>query len=302
MRRSLLSAMLVAALASATLSNAQSAEQLAPRVSKLESEMRAVQRKVFQGNSKDLVPEITASATPDTAAGSPATSPVADLTARVDGLEREVRSLTGNVETLQFKQRQLEEALAKFRADAEYRLGAIEGGNHPAPDAGAAAAVAEPTVATRPGKPVSTKSDIIKPDTAKTDPKLDPAEATWRVAYAPVAAKDWDKAEPALLDYLAANPKAARAPSAQYWLGRSYMAQDKPAQAAKAYLDGYQKYPKSDRGADSLIGLGGALTALKKPDQACKAYNELQAVYGTKLSTSQKDAVTKARATAKCDR
>jgi TolA-binding protein len=79
------------------------------------------------------------------------------------------------------------------------------------------------------------------------------------------------------------------------------MAQGQSAQAAKAFLDGYQKYPKSDRGADSLIGLGGALTALKKPEQACKAYNELQAVYGAKLTASQKDAVAKARTTAKCD-
>ena len=44
-----------------------------------------------------------------------------------------------------------------------------------------------------------------------------------------------------------------------------------------------------------------ALTALKKPEQACKAYNELQAVYGAKLPASQKDAVAKARTTAKCD-
>lgn len=285
-----------------TSASAQTAEQLAPRVSKLESEMRAVQRKVFPGGDKSLVPEITAPAAPAETIGTPATSPVADLTARVDGLEREVRSLTGTVETLQFKQRQLEEALAKFRGDAEYRLSALESGTRSAADA----PVAAPPPAAKPGSKPATKADAAKPDAAKpdaaqADPKLDPVEAAWRQAYAPVAAKDYAKAEPALLDFLAAYPKAPRAASAQYWLGRSYMAQKQPAQAAKAFLDGYQKYPKSDRGADSLIGLGGALTALKKPEQACKAYNELAAVYGAKLTPAQKDAVTKARATAKCD-
>ncbi|HPU14661.1 MAG TPA: tetratricopeptide repeat protein [Polymorphobacter sp.] len=295
----------LAALFAGVPASAQTVEQLAPRVSKLESEMRAVQRKVFPGGDKNLVPEITTpAAAPVETVGSPATSPVADLTARVDGLEREVRTLTGTVETLQFKQRQLEEALAKFRGDAEYRIGALETGARPAAD------VAPPPAA-KPGAKTPAKGDTAKADTvkadagktdaAKTDAKLDPVEAAWRQAYAPVAAKDYAKAEPALLDFLSAYPKAPRAASAQYWLGRTYMAQGQSAQAAKAFLDGYQKYPKSDRGADSLIGLGGALTALKKPEQACKAYNELAAVYGAKLTTSQKDAVTKARATAKCD-
>jgi tol-pal system protein YbgF len=204
--------------------------------------------------------------------------------------------MTGSVEALQFKQRQLEEALAKFRADAEYRLGAIEAGTR----APAAAETIDPAApAAKAAKP-ATKVETPKTD-AKADPKLDPVEAAWRQAYAPVAAKDYARAEPALLDFLSTYPKVPRAASAQYWLGRSYMAQGQSAQAAKAFLDGYQKYPKSDRGADSLIGLGGALTALKKPEQACKSYNELQAVYGARLTASQKEAVAKARTTAKCD-
>ncbi len=305
-RTLLLTAGLAALVAGAPVS-AQTAEQLAPRVSKLEGEMRAVQRKVFPGGDKGFVPEITTpAAAPVETVGTPATSPVADLTARVDGLEREVRALTGTVETLQFKQRQFEEALAKFRGDAEYRIGALETGARPAADAGAVATSTAKPGAKTPAKgdaakADSAKADAAKIDAAKPDPKLDPVEAAWRQAYAPVAAKDYAKAEPALLDFLSTYPKAPRAASAQYWLGRSYMAQGQSAQAAKAFLDGYQKYPKSDRGADSLIGLGGALTALKKPEQACKAYNELQAVYGAKLTASQKDAVAKARTTAKCD-
>ena len=34
-----------------------------------------------------------------------------------------------------------------------------------------------------------------------------------------------------MTDFLAANPKAARASNAQYWLGRSYLAEDQFTQA-----------------------------------------------------------------------
>jgi tol-pal system protein YbgF len=288
-------------------------DTLTPRVTKLEGEMRAVQRKVFPGGAMQTVaPEAVPTPPPPEPGGTPATSPVADLTARVDGLERQLRTLTGDVEALQFKQRQLEDQLAKFRADAEYRLGGLEAGKAPADAAPLSAKPGKPetlkpdtakpdtgkTAATKPG---ATKADAARPDAAKTDPGMEPVEAAWRAAYAPVAAKDYDKAEPALLDFLSTYPKAPRAASAQYWLGRTYMGRSQPAQAAKAFLDGYKNYPKSDRAADSLLWLGNALTALKKPDQACRAYNELETVYGAKLTAAQKDAATKARATAKCD-
>ena len=121
--------LLVLLLANATPVAAQTLEKVEGRVKKLESEMRAVQRKVFPGASKDYFePEITAPAAPATAPGEPAANPLSELGQRVDSLERQMTTLTGQVEETSFRVRQLEAQLAKFKTDAEFRLTTLEGG------------------------------------------------------------------------------------------------------------------------------------------------------------------------------
>jgi len=254
---------------------------LGKRVGKLESEMKAVQRKVFPGGDPrffepEIQPQAPAAAEP---VGNPASAPLTDLTARVGGLELQLRTLTGQVEANQFKLRQVEEALAKFRGDAEFRLTALEGGAKPADTATA------PVDTAPPAKPPAGPMTV---------------EEQWRAAYALVVAKDYPGAETALTDFLAANPKAARASDAQYWLGKTYAAEKSHARAAKAFLDGYQKYPKGPRAGASLLGLAQALIDLKKPEQACRSLNELDSVYGATLTSELKAQSAKARTTAKC--
>ena len=276
---------------------AQPVDDVGKRVGRLESEMKAVQRKVFPGGDpRYFEPEVAVPApAPPEPQGTPASAPLADLNARVGAIEAQLRTLTGQVEADQNKLRLLDEALTKFRGDAEFRLGALEGVARPA--ATAPEATTPPPVAAKPPR------TALKPPPADaTPPTATPAspEAQWKVAYALVSAKAWDDAESALTDFLAAHPKSPRASDAQYWLGKTYAAKKAPAQAAKAYLDGYQKYPKGTRAPDSLLGLSQALIDLKKPDQACRSLNELDAVYGGKLTPALRDSAAKARTTAKC--
>ncbi len=292
MKRAILAMLLIAAPATAQ------DERLDKRVGTLETQMRAVQRKVFPGGDpRYFTPEIApANSAPEEPIGTPSSSALTDLTARVDALERQQRTLTGQVEEAQFKLRQLDEALTKFRGDTEFRLTAIEGPKTAAPAVDYPAATVPDTAPTPPAR-VSPKLPT-KPDVAVTPASV---EDTWRAAYALYVAKDYSRAEAAMQDFLTNNPKVARASNAQYWLGRSYMAQESYAQAAKAFLDGYQKFPKGDRAPDSLLWLGNALAALKKPDQACRSLNELQSVYGETLTPALKSAAAKARKDAKCD-
>ncbi|MGI4880859.1 MAG: YbgF trimerization domain-containing protein [Janthinobacterium lividum] len=294
----------IVALLVAVPAAAQTDPVLNKRVGSLESEMRAVQRKVFPGgDAKFFTPEIAPAPTPVPAqVGTPATSAIVDLTTRVDALERQLRTMTGQIEENQFKLRQLEEGQTKLRGDTEFRLNALEAhapGAAPAPPADQPA---DQAAAAAPPAPFGDKAPAKAPPAAKAAAAT-PAtvEGQWRAAYALYVAKDYAGAEAAMEAFLAANPKAARASNAQYWLGRSYMAQDSHAQAAKAFLDGYQKMPKGDRAPDSLLWLGNALAALKKPEQACRALNELQSVYGDKLTPALKTQATKARSEAKCD-
>jgi tol-pal system protein YbgF len=291
--------LLVALLATACLAHpmAAAAQDIDPvrvekRVGKLESEMRAVQRKVFPGGDpRFFEPEITApAAAPAAAVGTPASAPLVDLSARVGELERQLREMTGAIEANQFKLRQLEEAQTKLRADTEFRLNALEGG-------GAAAAPAAGLAAAAPAKP-NAKPPAATPKPAAATPAT--ADAAWKAAYAVALNKDWPGTETAMTDFIAAYPKSPRIPQAQYWLGRSFAMRDQHAQAAKAFLELYQTAPLSARGPDSLIGLATAMTGLKKPKDACRVLGELESVYGEKLTPAQRTEAKTLGTKAKC--
>lgn len=268
---------------------------LGKRVGKLESEMKAVQRKVFPGGDPrffepEVQPAAPAAAEP---VGNPASTPLTDLTARVAELETQQRALTGQVEANQNRLRLLEESLTKFRGDAEFRLNAIEAGTKPADPAAATADDSAAPPAVKSGR------TPLKPAPEAPSAPVGP-EAQWRAAQALMTAKDYDGAEPALTDFLAKYPKSTHASEAQYALGKAYAAQKQYAEAAKAFLNGYKIYPKGTHAADSLLGLSQALIDLKKSAQACQSLDELDAVYGDKLTPALKAQAAKARTTAKC--
>lgn len=306
----LLASMLFAVLAAAPPVAAQDLDpvRVEKRVSRLESELRAVQRKVFPGGDPryfepEIAPPPAVVAEP---AGTPASAPLVELTDRVGELERQLRTLTGQVEAQGFKLRQIEEAQTRLRGDLEFRLNALEGGAAAGSVPGAAAGAppadpamlppARPGVATRPATvpPTATPPVPAAPATPAT------AEAAWKIAYARVIAKDWPGAEPALSEFIAAWPKSTRIPQAQYWLGRSHGERGQHAEAAKAYLEVYQKSPRSERAPDALIGLAKALIGLKKQPNACRVLDELDSVYGAKLTPNQQADAKAVRGRAKC--
>lgn len=257
------------------------------RVSTIEKELRAVQRKVFPGgDSRFFEAEIQPQQQPATPApGVPASSPVADLGLRVDALEKQIASLTGDVEQNGYRLRQLEEKIDALQA--------------------AATAAATPTdpaglptggiVGATPTGPAATVTTPVVPPAGG-----DTVEAAYRTAYAKVEAKDWAAAEAELKAFVAANPQHRRASHAQYWLGRSYVADGKLNLAAEAFLANYQTNPRGERAPDSLLWLGRTLIDLKKASDACRVLDELNAVYGGNMSSDVRDQATRARATAKC--
>ncbi len=280
------------------------------RVDRLEKEMKAVQRKVFPAGVP-IEAEISRPAAPTITPGSPASSPVADLTARVNALEGQLASLTGATEENSYKLKQLEEAFAKYKADTESRLLAAD---PPAVRPTAAAPVDEPapsrstTTAARPtpapAKPItaspvsearkSAVAAIERPDTG--DAPMD----AYSYGYRLWDGKFYPEAQAQLkatVDKYSASPIASRANNL---LGRAYLDDGKPALASVAFYENYQKRPRGDRAADSLAYLGEALIQLKKPADACKVYAELEQVYGTTLSASLRGMMDKGRTRANC--
>ncbi|WP_112382047.1 tetratricopeptide repeat protein [Sphingomonas sp. NY01] len=293
------------------LPTAVSAQGVEGRVTKLESEMRAVQRKVFpNGAGQYLQPDITASQAPQTAAGVPATSAVADLSSRVTSLEEQLASLTGQIEQNGFRVRQLQEQFEAYKRATDNRLKLVEGGPAPIAPAGESAplegAAVSPPPVRAPGGSASAKpaaaataapvavAGVEKPSTG------DAAEDEYLYGYRLWSAKKYPEAEAQLKKVVATYPKSKRASYAQNLLGRSYLDTGKPSLASMAFYENYKKFPDGERAPDSLLYLGQALTKLNKPADACKVYDELSDVYGAKLSAAMKGQVEAGRSAAKC--
>lgn len=257
---------------------AQSAPDLNSRVTKVEKELRAVQRKVFP-DGQPLEPQIAPPAPVPDLRGTPADSPIADLTARVSGLESQIRELTGQTEQNSHRLRQLEDQVRQLIADAEAR---------------AAAPVAPPTLAPIEEPAGANTAGVERPSTG------DAAEDSYIYGFRLWQAKMYPEAEAELKRVGEKYPKHRRASFAQNLLGRAYLDDGKPALAAVALYDSYKKWPQGERAAESLYWLGQSLTKLKKPADACKVYAEFGDVYGASAAASLKAQVAAGQKQAKC--
>ncbi|MGI4950159.1 MAG: YbgF trimerization domain-containing protein, partial [Janthinobacterium lividum] len=288
---------LAAVLLSATLPCAllpaapAAAQEIGARVGKLESEMRAVQRKVFPGGGGGayLQPDIAPDqAAPERAPGTPASSPVADLSQRVSSLEGQMQSLTGQIEQNQYRLRQLEDQFNAYRRTTDARLAAgVQpaapapgfGPGTPAPDdrrpagddgdassgagspaprslpgrgggrAGAPVTAPVAAAATDPGRAAA----VQKPDTGVAD------EDAYLYGYRLWQAKLYPEAEAQLKQVVTDYPKSKRASYAQNLLGRSYLDDGKANSAATAFYESYKKFPDGERAPDSLYYLASTL-------------------------------------------
>jgi TolA-binding protein len=286
---------------------AQSTGPLDQRVVKLEKEMKAVQRSVFPGGTP-VQPDIVGNTGPAEPTGNAASTPIADLTARIDTLEKGLAALTGQVEQTGYRGRQADEAIKRLEA----RLVTLEGGAAPAPS-GDSAAPADSTPQVAPTSVPRPATAAPKPPTAKADPAHkaalaavempstgDAAEDDYTYGYRLYLAKLYPEAETKLKEFVTKYPTHKRYSYAQNLLGRAYLDEGKPALASVAFYDNYQKAPKGERAAESLTWLGQSLTKLKKPADACKVYDELQDVYGARLAPDLKARAAKGRVDAKC--
>lgn len=286
---------------------AQSGAPLEQRVDRVEKELRAVQRKVFPGGNPGYSePEIAAPPVQQAPIGQGSATPLNELAARIDALERENERLTGQVEQDQHRLGIVSEQAARDRREFDARLKALEASAPPPLVAGDD--VAPPPVRQsaplRRGKPApppkAAPAAEEAPPSAASPSTGDPAEDGYMAGYSLWMEKKYPDAEAALKKVVAKYPKHRRASYAQNLLGRAYLDDGQPATAAEAFAANYQRDPKGERAPDSLYYLGQSLVALKKPADACRVYDEMDSAYGATLSASLKTRETTARKEAKC--
>jgi TolA-binding protein len=294
MRFHLVAMLLMASAAvPATAQRNESAER---RIERLEQELRAVQRKVFP-NGAQVAPEIEPERPAGSQAGVPASSAVADLTARVDSLEAQLRELTGQVEQNGNRLRLVEEGLTRLRDTTGGRLDVLERGSAPA-----AEPVRPSSSSQQPQRPAAADAEDDEPAArpAASTPGDSAAEEAYNAGFRLWEAKRYTEAQKALEGAAKRYPKSKWASWASNLAGRAYLDAGKPATAAKAFLANYQANPKGERAADSLYFLGQALVSLDKPADACKAYDELKEVYGSTMRDWLRQRLPTARTQAKC--
>jgi TolA-binding protein len=306
------------AMAVATAGTAQAQTAVEGRVDRLEREMRAVQRKVFPGGAGQLVePQITPQQD-TTVPGVPATAPLADLIQRVNALEGQLTTLTGQIEQGEHRLRQLEEGFNAYKSATDARLKALEDRAAPAaaPDTlGAGGPEIAPVdvseASSRPSRPApaADKPATPRPSGARAQQLAaverpqsdDPAEDSYLYGYRLWSAKLYPEARRELEVVTTKYPKHRRASYAQNLLGRAYLDAGAPSLAAVAFYENYKKNPNGERAPDSLYYLAQALAKLKKPSsEICKVYTELDQLYGERISAEMKAGVAEGRATHKC--
>lgn len=269
-------------------------KQLNNRLSAIESQMRAVQRQVFPGGDKRFFQPEIAPATANGPGGTGGTgaagaagptdpagaSLLVQLNQRIGDLEQAQRTLTGQLEEVQHRLRQLESRTQAAAADAPPIAppAAAPAAPGAAPAAGVAAPPAAAAAVALPGGP----------------------EQTYRAAYSLYTDGKYPQAADALEKFVAENPKSARAADAQFWAGRAMLAQGRTADAAKAFLTGYQQFPTSDRAHNSLYWLSRALVDLNQPKAACQSLDQLKSGYPKAMTGQFATDVTALRSKAKC--
>ncbi|MFT4055225.1 MAG: hypothetical protein QM681_12030 [Novosphingobium sp.] len=264
------------------------------RLNKVEAEVRALQRKVFPGaDGKFFEPQISATPTPTPTPGAPSTTPLSDVLTRMDSIEAQMAQLTAQVEQNTNRIGQLE---AKLAAAAPVQSDFVPGpaATSPAPvTAGPAplptpvAAIPRPApapvaAAPKPVAPSNSRIDgvkaIVKPQSA------DPGDDEYSYGFRLWEARFYPEAQQQLKLYLEKYPKHARASFGRNLLGRAYLDDGNPGEAAKWFLQNFQTDKRGDRASDSLLYLAVSMKQLKDTKRACIALAEFSETYAAEAA------------------
>lgn len=284
------------------------------RLRKIESEIRALQRKVFpDGDGRFFTPEVitpNGQQPPPNTVGTPSETAVTDILARLDALEAQLARLTARSEENTNKIAQLESKIADLAAPAptpapsdvgqsQQPTGALVAGQPSSPASGPA----RPATPTPPPTPTVTAPSPARLAAVKAIEKPDSGNAgedeyiygfrLWDAGFFP-------EAEQQLKMYVEKYPNDARISYGRNLLGRAYLDDGQPRTAATYFFENYTKDPTGPRGADSLLYLAKAMIALKDTPRACRALAEFGDKFPALASGRLEDQYEKDRKAVDC--
>ena len=277
------------------------------RVTKLEKEMKAVQRKVFpDGAGKYFEPEIKSETATKDGAKSASGTEVTDLIARVDSLESQLAALTGQVEQQGNSMKAMDARLKALEAEIK-ALSAEKASDTPAKaeeTQTSNTAVQKPAVTTKPAPPkVATTTSKDKAREAAVAKILRPQSSnafqdSYDYGYRLWEAKFYPEAQTQLEETVKKFPSHSGTSRARNLLGRAWLDDGRPSQAAKIFYENYKADAKGERAPESLYFLGESFIAMEKSADACDVFKQLDKAYpdiaagrlATRLAASRKKA------------
>lgn len=268
------------------------------RLRRAEAEIRALQRAVFPGgDGRFFEPQISAdgSPAPSTTTGAPSTTAVTDILARLDAIELQLQRLTA-----------LTEENTNALSGLETRVTTLEGGALPArtapplppitdggeadEDTGATdnnlsamtggasgsasqQASAPPAVTGPSPERLAAVQEITKPQTDDAgDDEYSYGFRLWNAGFYPEARQQ-------LASYVEGYPDHFRITYGRNLLGRAFLDDGMPEEAARWFLRNYQADRTANRAPDSLLFLAEAMIAMGDTRRACIALAEFGETY-----------------------
>ena len=242
------------------------------RLRKVEAEIKALQRKVFPGtDGRYFEPEITGSAAPATPpTGTPSATAVTDILARLDSLESQLARLTAQTEENTNAIGLLSTRVGRLEPQASVILPAppTTGELEPAQAAPRTTPTPAPAVTGPSAERLARVRAILKPQTD------DAGGDEYSYGFRLWEAKLYPEAEQQLRMFVDKYPAHAQISYGRNLLGRAYLDEGKPREAAPFFLQNYQADKAGARAGDSLLFLAESMIALKDTKRACIALAE----------------------------
>ena len=238
--------------------------------------------------------------------GTPSTSALTDVLARLDSIETQLRQLTAHSEVTDNALSQLEmrvDALESRSAPAETAPSQTASADQPT---GAIPVPDEPKLA-KPGKSSAGKTagapsaDRLARVRAVVKPQTDDAgDDEYSYGFHLWQAGLYPEAEQQLKLYVDKYSDHREISYGRNLLGRAYLDDGQPKVAAGYFLENYQKDPSGARAPDSLLFLSESMIALKDNTRACRALAEFSDKYPALAVGRLQDQYDKDRKQAGC--
>jgi TolA-binding protein len=245
---------------------------------------------------------------------------VTDLLTRMDSVEAQLARLTSQIEQTSNRVSQLEAragittagtavaATTPAPATPDANLTAMTGGAstpRPTPAATPAPTPAPARVATPTPTPAATGPSATRVAAVRAIEKPatgDPGDDEYSYGFRLWEAKFYPEAQQQLKMFVDRYPRHQRTSYARNLLGRAYLDDGKPREAATWFLQNYQADKAGARAPDSLLYLAESMRRLQDTSRACIALAEFGETYAAEAAGRLKSQYDATRAGVKCPR